>query len=219
MKFEDRLPQSVEDTAIQLGVTPHILYKNYRLTKENAALAEKVGGVDNLVKHCERNGVKPRLISGATFDQQLDEIIRIVKEQNLTRVGILVPYNTESRALCSPNRDKKLSVEYVRNYCNSHGMNVEFKMNSNYGDQMELDFHASTPKVVVWHCAKGLQFNDVFIPFCETAYDDDKRKALFVSVTRAYERLYIGYTGQPNPNIFPHVDSGLYSTTAKIEEI
>lgn len=219
MDFGTRVTQSVEDTAKQIGVMPHILYTNYRLTRENAALAEKVGGVDNLVKHCVRNGVKPRLIAGTTFDQQLDEIIRIVHEQKLTRVGILVPYNTEYRALCSPNKDKKLSVEYVRNYCNTHGMNVEYKMNSNYGDQMELDFHASTPKVVVWYCAKGLQFNDVFIPFCETAYDDEKRKALYVSVTRAYERLYLGYTGQPNPEIFPQVDSDYYTTTAKIEEI
>ena len=108
MNFAGRMTQSVEETARQLGVKPHILYINYRLTRENAALAERVGNTDNLVNHCKRNGVKPRLIAGATFDQQLDEIIRIVKEQNLTRVGILVPYNTEYRALCSPNKDKKL---------------------------------------------------------------------------------------------------------------
>ena len=187
MNFKDRSnAQSVEETARQLRVKPHVLYTNYRLTRENAALAEKVGNVNNLVNHCVRNGVKPRLIVGDTFDQQLDEIIRIVREQNLTRVGILVPYNTKKRALSSPNKDQKLSVEYVRDYCNKNGMYVEYKMNSNIGSQMELDFHASTPKVVVWHCAKGLQFNDVFIPFCETAYNDDKRRALYVSVTRAY---------------------------------
>ncbi len=84
---------------------------------------------------------------------------------------------------------------------------------------MTLDFNSSVPKVLSWHSVKGLQFNDVFIPFCETAYDDVMKKALYVAITRAYNRLYIGYTGQPNPDIFPAVDSGYYAEQASIEEI
>ncbi len=219
MNFADRVTQSVEETAHKLGVSIHYLFTNYRLTKENAALAERVGNVRDLVRHCVRQGVKPQLILGATPQAQLDAIMDIIKTNNLTRVGILLPYNTCARGNSSPNRDGKLSVEFVRNYMTSKGMAVEFKMNSNYGDVMELDFHANTPKIINWYSVKGLQFNDVFIPFCETSYDDEKRKALYVAITRAYNRLYIGYSGQLCSDIFPGSESDLYATRAEIEVI
>ena len=94
MNFADRVTQSVETTAHKLGVSIHYLFTNYRLTKENAALAERVGNVRDLVRHCVRQGVKPQLILGATPQAQLDAIMDIIKTNNLTRVGILLPYNS-----------------------------------------------------------------------------------------------------------------------------
>lgn len=219
MVFGDEEKQSVEDTAVMAGVPVEYLYENYRLTKENAALAEAVGRRNDLVRYCKRNGTKPRLIEGATFDEQLGTIIETIRANNLTRACILVPYNTEARAVSSPNNDRKLSVDYVGGYFASHDMPVELKKNSNLGNVMTLDFNSSVPKVLSWHSVKGLQFNDVFIPFCETDYDETMKKALYVAITRAYNRLYIGYTGQPNPNIFPSLDSGIYASTETIDVI
>lgn len=219
MEFSENKNQSVEDTAAMLNVPVDYLYVNYRLTKENALLAEAVGKRNDLVKHCKRDGVKPQLIVGATFNEQLDAIIETITINNLTRACVLVPYNTLSRAQNSPNKDSKLSVDYVQRYFASKGMPVELKMNSNIGDTMTLDFNSSAPKVISWHSVKGLQFNDVFIPFCETEYDDVMKKALYVAITRAYNRLYIGYTGQLNPEIFPPISSGIYGTAADLEVI
>lgn len=219
MEFGDEVKQTVEDTAKMVGVPVEYLYVNYRLTKENAALAEAVGRRNDLVRYCQRNGTKPRLISGATFDEQLGTIIETIRTNNLTRACILVPYNTEARAIASPNNDRKLSVDYVGSYFASHGMPVELKKNSNLGDVMTLDFNSSVPKVLSWHSVKGLQFNDVFIPFCETGYDEVMKKALYVAITRAYNRLYIGFTGLPNPDIFPSQESGIYAETESIEVI
>ena len=219
MDFDGIAKQSVEETAEMTGVPVEYLYVNYRLTKENAALAEIVGRKNNLVRYCKRDGMKPQLIPGSTFDEQLGTIIDTIRTNNLTRACILVPYNTSARAGSSPNKDPKLSVDYVRDYFVAHGMPVELKKNSNLGSTMTLDFNSSVPKVLSWHSVKGLQFNDVFIPFCETAYDDVMKKALYVAITRAYNRLYIGYTGQPNPDIFPPVESGYYAEQASIEEI
>lgn len=219
MEFGVSKNQSVEDTAAMLGVPVDYLYINYRLTKENAILAEAVGKRNDLVKHCKRYGVKPQLIAGATFNEQLDAIIETITTNHLTRACVLVPYNTLSRAQSSPNKDSKLSVDYVQRYFASKGMPVELKMNSNIGDTMTLDFNSSAPKVISWHSVKGLQFNDVFIPFCETEYDEVMKKALYVAITRAYNRLYIGYTGQLNPEVFPPISSGIYSTAADLEVI
>ena len=172
-----------------------------------------------MVKYCKRNGVKPQLINGATADEQLDRIIGIIRANNLTRACVLVPYNTRSKALSSPNNEAKLSVEYVHDYFVSHGMLVEQKRNSKAGNIMTLDFKSSVPKVISWHCAKGLQFNDVFIPFCEVGYDEGMKKALYVALTRAYNRVYLGYTGQLNAELYPPVGSEEYAADVKIEQI
>lgn len=219
MDFDGSVKQSVEDTAKMTGVPVDYLYFNYRLTKENATLAELVGKRHDLVRYCIRNGVKPQLIKGNTFDEQLDTIIDTIRANNLTRACVLVPYNTTYRAMASPNKDPKLSVDYVANYFASHDMLVEQKKNSNAGDVMTLDFKSSVPKVLSWHSVKGLQFNDVFIPFCETTYDDVMKKALYVAITRAYNRLYIGYTGQPNSDLFPPIGSDVYADKTVVEVI
>lgn len=219
MDFDGSVKQTVEDTANMVGVPVEYLRVNYRLTKENALLAEAVGNRNDLVRYCRRNGVKPQLIEGATFDEQLSKIVEIINTNNLTRACVLVPYNTEATALGSPNKDRKLSVDYVQDFFVSRNIPVEVKKSSKRRDVMTLDFNSSATKIIPWHSVKGLQFNDVFIPFCETPYDEVMKKALYVAITRAYNRLYIGYTGQPNPDIFPPLDSNIYAGETQIEEI
>lgn len=219
MDFNGEAKQTVEATAEMTGVPVDYLYKNYRLTKENAALAEVVGGRNNLVRYCERNGEKPRLIAGNSFDEQLLAIIYTIRSNNLTRACILVPYNTTSRADSAPVGGANQSIGYISNFFAAHGMPVEVKMNSNLGNSMTLDFNSSAPKLLTFHSVKGLQFNDVFIPSCESDFDDVMKKALYVAITRAYNRLYLGYTGQLNPEIFPPVGSDIYAGKATIDVI
>ena len=211
--------QTVEESADKLGVQPIELFKNYRLSKQNARLAEYVGGVNNIAKNCEKEGPKPRLFSGATIEQQLDEMIRIIKNNQLTRVGILVPMNTMETANRSLDTNARLSVEYVKNYLDSHGMPCEGKMHDDASDVMELDFKSPQPKVLTWWSAKGLQFNDVFIPFCENHYQDDRREALYVAITRGWSRLFIGYTGAINTSFLPPADSDYYEQVESINKI
>lgn len=212
--------QSVEESAMMLGVEPVELFKNYRLTKQNAHLAEYVGRVGNLVNHCEKEGPRPRLFSGATIDEQLDDMIRIIKNNNLTRVGILVPINTFDKANRSYDTQGYISVEYVRDYLNEHGMPCEAKMNDdNNSSVMELDFKSQQPKVLTWSCAKGLQFNDVFIPFCENSYEDTRRGTLYVALTRCWSHLYIGYTSSINTKFLPAENSDYYEQAEAVVKI
>lgn len=211
--------QSVEDSAKMLGVEPVELFTNYRLTKQNACLAEYVGQLGNLVCHCVKEGPLPRLFSGATVDQQLDDMIRIIRNNHLTRVGILVPMNTIVRSNRSYDTKGYISVEYVRDYLNGHGMPCEAKLNDDNSSVMELDFKSPQPKVLTWSSAKGLQFNDVFIPFCENSYEDSRRGTLYVAITRCWSRLYIGYTGGINTKFLPDANSAFYEQAEAIEKI
>lgn len=211
--------QSVEESAKMLGVTPIELFKNYRLSKQNARLAEYVGQVSDIVSHCEKEGPKPRLFTGANYDQQLDDMIRIIRNNNLTRVGILVPMNTMDSANKSYDTTGHISVQYVKNYLDSHGMPCEAKMSDDSSDVMELDFKSPQPKILTWSSAKGLQFNDVFIPFCENAYEEQRRETLYVAITRGWSRLYIGYSGAINTTFLPAADSDYYEQIEQIEKI
>lgn len=212
--------QSVEESAKMLGVEPIELFKNYRLTKQNARLAEYVGQVSNLVNHCEKEGPRPRLFTGATINQQLDDMIRIIQNNNLTRVGILVPINTIEKANRSHDTHGYMSVEYVRDYLNAHGMPCEAKMNDdNNSSVMELNFKSTQPKVLTWSSSKGLQFNDVFIPFCENLYEDSRRGTLYVAITRCWSHLYIGYTSGINAKFLPAENSAYYEQAEAVEKI
>ncbi len=209
--------QDVDDTAIALGLRrAEPLYKNYRLTIENATFAEKVGDVDDVADKCIRHGEKPELISTKTIDAQLDEIIRLKKNKSLTNVGILMPYNTKDTAIKAnakgyvhADNPEKLSVEYVKDYFISKGEPVEYKYNADMDTDMDLDFHSTNAKVMTWWCAKGLQFKDVFIPNCQINYGKDKKRALYVAITRVSENLHLLYSGTISSQ-FPSATSDLY---------
>ena len=211
--------QSVEESAKMLGVKPFELFKNYRLSKQSARLAEYVGRINNIAVNCEKEGPKPRLFSGATIDQQLDEMIRIIRNNQLTRVGILVPMNTLETARRSYDTSSHMSVQYVKDYLDNHGMPCEGKMHDDSSDIMELDFKSPQPKILTWSSAKGLQFNDVFIPFCENNYEEDRRETLYVAITRGWSRLYIGYTGAINTTFLPPAESDYYEQLESIDKI
>lgn len=211
--------QSVDETAKMVNVDAIELFKNYRLTKENARLAEYVGKDHYLVSRCEKTGAKPRLFTGATIEQQLDDMIRIIQNGNLTKVGILLPINDMDKANRSYDTQSHISVQYVKNYLDAHNMPSEAKISSEFSDLMELDFTSPQPKVLTWSCAKGLQFNDVFIPFCENQFEEKRRKQLYVAITRAWNRLYIGYTGHINEVFLPKEDTDFYEHAEQIDNI
>ena len=167
--------QSVEDTARQLGVHPQDLCLNHRLTVENAKVGEFIRPVSHLSFACYKHGPKPLQISTTT---QYDEIINIRNNRGLSKLGILVYYNRQ--------------VLQIREYFAQKGIPVEWKT----VDEMDIDFKSTNPIVITFHCAKGLQFSDVFIPHCDTFRFNDERDALYVASTRPEGQLYLLYSGR-----------------------
>lgn len=201
---------SVDDTAKYLGLKrAEPLYTNYRLTIENAKLAEVLGNVDDVEEKCVRHGEKPKLIKKNSIESQIDEIIRLKNNNSLSSIGVLMPYNTKRTA---SNRcgNEKFSVEFVKDYIESKGFPVEYKYRDRDNSIMDLDFHSSNIKVLTWWCAKGLQFKDVFLLNCNADYEEEKRKALYVAATRASERLYLLYSGTLS-SMFPEPESEIYA--------
>lgn len=205
MEFPNHNVQTVEATAAQLGIHPQDLSINHRLTIENAKIGENICPNTRLSFACIKHGPKPRLIK---VNNQLDKIINTINNSGSTDVGILAYYNKQ--------------VEHIRDYFESRGIPVQWKTK----DEMEIDFKSTSPKILTWHCAKGLQFNDVYIPCCganeytsmtqgpfDPVTSNEKKSAFYVATTRPLENLFLLYSNNLSP-MLPAPTSVVYANSA-----
>ena len=185
------------------------LYRNYRLPIPAARVAQYVGidldAYDEKTYKSKETAI-PKFIEYNSLNDQISAIARIIKRNNLTDVGILLPHNDD--------------VRMVSTMLNSNGIDHEAKYDDkeNWRNSVNnLNFNTSNPKVMTYHSAKGLQFETVFLPdICPLSDSDDRKiseqKALYVAMTRTYRYLYVMYTGfLPYP--LNKVPSSLYSTS------
>ena len=185
------------------------LYRNYRLPIPAARVAQYVGidldAYDEKTYKSKETAI-PKFIKYDSLNDQISAIARIIKRNNLTDVGILLPHNDDVRTVCT--------------ILNSNGIDHEAKYEDkeNWRNSVNnLNFTTSNPKVMTYHSAKGLQFETVFLPnICPLSDSDDRRiseqKSLYVAMTRTYRYLYVMYSGfLPYP--LSNVPSSLYSTS------
>ena len=70
---------------------------------------------------------------------------------------------------------------------------------------------------MTYHSSKGLQFEAVFLPNCES--DDGSKIPLYVAMTRTYQSLYILHSGNLS-SFFDDVPTNLYKTSlSQTEEL
>lgn len=200
MTFDDRHPQSVQSTMAQLGKNhPRTLAINYRLTRENAALAEFIGRQFNpglqLVHACVKNGPKPILVQ---TNNQYQYLLDWCNDHPGEDVGILAYLNDQ--------------VVAIKDFFEQNGVPVQWKTQ----DSMHIDFQSTSPKVITWHCAKGLQFQHVFILYAggqDYSYYVDpyvrSKPALYVACSRPLEWLRILHTNSPY-STFPPIGHSVW---------
>ena len=174
------------------GLTPLVLYTNYRLPKNVAKITQDYVGV-NVKEYCEKDYQNdersmPRFVKFNDLDEQVRAIRDIVDQHAGQSVGILLPKNDD--------------VKYLSQTLKDIGVDNEAKFNDKsedaYFDSLyELQFKSPLPKIMTYHSAKGLQFDVVILPMYEGSKD---RNILYVAMTRTVHHLYVLYS---TPNLMP----------------
>jgi superfamily I DNA/RNA helicase len=90
--------------------------------------------------------------------------------------------------------------------------------NGNFPNSIDtLDMSTFNPKIMTYHSAKGLQFENVFIPWVsesdKKSFLSTHRTALYVAMTRTYRNLFIMHTGSFLPHPLAFIPKEMYLTT------
>ncbi len=181
------------------------LNNNYRLPKKIAKIAERLMSVqDDLVSRCQKEGSElPNIVKFSTREEELNFIISQIQSRGLTDSAILIATNQ--------------LVEYVSDYLDQKGIDNEVKLYLSGNKNIEnLDFSSDNPKIMTYHSSKGLQFYDVFLPFCdnETVASEFYRNPLYVAFTRAINSITVTYSGVMS-HFFQSIPSDLYNETVR----
>jgi superfamily I DNA/RNA helicase len=193
---------TIEEIAKHLGKLPKELPNNYRLPKPVASFASHIGIDKDLELRCVKEGSnKPKVKRFSSWEQELDYIIREIQTRNFTDVAILLPFNVKDKA---PRNNFHRNIATVNEYFEKVAFSHEYKVTENNSDGLGLDFDSNLPKVMSYHNSKGLQFETVFIPFCDYPGHDQwfitkYQNPLFVGLTRTYKNLYITHTDELTP--------------------
>ncbi len=190
--IENKETVSMEDIQYFTKFPVEQLVFNHRLPKKVARVAQYLNSEnDELETRCTEEGTeRPKILKYDSISEQFDSIISLIRNKNMEDVGILFRCNEE--------------VQNAYNYFKEHGLTVEAKI----GGEMDLNFNSDNPKIMTYHSAKGLQFENVFVPQCTTD-DDDDRNLLYVAITRTYRSLYIMHSGDLS-SFFDSVSTDLY---------
>ena len=198
-------PVSMDEIKVITQFPDEKLVFNHRLPRQIARVAQYVCAEnDDLVGRCKNDGnEKPYFLRYSSINDQLNAIVQIIRSRGLDDVGILLPDNSQVRGIWSELLNR--------------GLNAEVKYNENQRIYSNLNFATTNPKVVTYHSAKGLQFKAVFLPCCEKESLTKFFKPLYVAMTRAYQSLYVLYSGQL-PSILQKIPSELYESDLRARE-
>lgn len=189
---------NIEDIAIALDYDRLSLDYNYRLPKAIAKVAQQIQntGVDLMTNNKKDGGnsdypnyPKPIIAKYNSREEELAGILNKIKMEDLDDVAILVP--TES------------DVMEVNRFLNANG--VQTQVHYRTGKEVPfktvntLDFsNNDLPCILTYYAAKGSEFDNVFVPFANTA-NANSRNSFYVACTRSSRNLYISYSGKRTP--------------------
>lgn len=184
---------NIEAIASALSYDIMSLNYNYRLPKSIAKVAQKISEKPiDLISNNRKDGgnsdypnyPKPVVTKYASIDQELEDIVNKIKMEDLDDVAILVP-----------DED---AVRRVNDFLNTHKIQTQVHYRTSKSAPFRtintLDFsNNDLPCILTYYAAKGSEFDNVFVPFANTA-NTASRNAFYVACTRASRQLYISYT-------------------------
>lgn len=168
--------------AILTGAECVYLNQSYRSTLQISNLAQRINRNPDLVP-IERHGAEPEIIACADL---ADEVRRI--REALSRY--LASGHKSCGIVCKTQDAANLVYEQVKDL--SEKIYVI--------DPTSVAFNQGVT-IATAHLAKGLEFDEVILPFCneETYSGVIDRHMLYVGVTRAMHRLTLTYAGKLTP--------------------
>lgn len=203
---------NIEAIASALGFNMLSLNYNYRLPKAIAKVAQKISGKNiDLMSNNRKDGgnsdypnyPKPVVSKFSSDDQELEDIVNKIKMEDLDDVAILVP--------------DEATVRRVNDFLNNHEIQTQVHYRTGQVPPFRtintLDFsNNDLPCVLTYYAAKGSEFDNVFVPFANSA-NTASLNAFYVACTRASRQLFISYSGKKtsylndvNPNDIEMVD-------------
>jgi superfamily I DNA/RNA helicase len=171
---------------------------NHRLPESVAKVAQCIlASGEDIVSNCmKKGGDKPVLKKFTSSTAELDWIINKINNEQLTEVGILLSENTQ--------------VKFVHDYFQSKGMKAGVRFSQDGKVIEALDFKGNISNIMPYHSSKGLQFDTVFLPFCEENIQGGFwRNAFYVALSRTCKTLVITHTNGLSP-FFSEISSSLY---------
>jgi superfamily I DNA/RNA helicase len=172
----------------------HKLTRNYRNTKEIAALAAcfYTGLESGIPAPPNRSGDLPVLIGHPTARETVDYILRFERNHPDLEIGVLVPTKQVQSRLWHLLEGKARSP--VVRYVGGKGAKSE-----------PVSFGRPGIKVICYSSAKGLEFDAVFLPElqdCALDMSQPETKMMFyVLLARARDHLFLCYSGKGAPKL------------------
>lgn len=155
--------------------------KSYRSTVEITNVAQSIIHNPDLMA-IERHGEPPRFHSFPTKQREMDfllECVRAFSENDHNSLGIICKTQTQAESV-------------YRRLCSESGVRLI---------DAESTIFSGGVIVSTAYLAKGLEFDEIIVPFCnEREYSSTiDRHMLYVAVTRAMHALTITHTGELTP--------------------
>lgn len=186
---------NIEDIAIALDYDRLSLDYNYRLPKSIAKVAQQIQNTSvDLMTNNKKDGgnsdypnyPKPVIAKYNSREDELKGILNKIQMEDLDDVAILVP--TES------------DVMEVNKFFNDNGVQTQVHYRTGnvvpFHTINTLDFsNNDLPCILTYYAAKGSEFDNVFVPFANTA-NPKSRNSFYVACTRASRNLCISYSGK-----------------------
>jgi superfamily I DNA/RNA helicase len=185
---------TLKDIKIYGPKSVHKLTRNYRNTKEIAALASAfaTGLESGVAAPPTKSGDAPLLLRHQKLHMEIDYIVRFERSRPDLDIGILVP-------------TKEVQKQFVNRLEGKTTNSVQAYLGGKGGKAAPIRFDTPGIKVVCYQSAKGLEFDAVFLPSLQTvalnASLPEFRMLYFVLLSRAREHLTLSYCGDDRPSL------------------
>lgn len=165
------------------GATTMTMLKSYRSTYEITQFTKRISKKID-VEAIERHGEEPQLILCKNADSETDKIKTLItqfEQSDFNSLGVI----------CKTQKQADILNAALKKEHNINLLNV-----------VSVAF-GSGIVITTAHLAKGLEFDQVIVPFCtdKNYTTEPDKQMLYVACTRAMHKLFITYTGNLSPLI------------------